>query len=461
MDVAEFTRSLKPEPIRTARLLRLVGTLLMLGALVFPIMMPATRHSLAHFFASFLGPTQKPIAESNELSAPATPLIEQARQIIPQNLREIYRALNEGNPAAARGLITDQLLSNSNFLDRICRPYAYRAHYVEAVLERPNGVFEARVHTLFQPVEEQADALFFANINGQFVLQGMDSQPEYWLGVDKRQALDMARQFIYAAKANKRDIVNRLASKDLDLSPLFTEGDYASRLSQVGSVSEQEMGVAFEQHQGLKVSVHLMTTRTDGWCGDLWHFLVDPMGASYKIVEWEFHPIVGCYRLFQPVRRDKFDDPNLEEYTLRRFGIAPAENAKSQSRPETSQTPETVETKTTNADPNIPVFKRRLGRVELPESVMRPLLLEGDQPAYPPLAAEAGISGTVVLRANISTSGTVEDVHVVSGHPMLASAAMDAVKRWRYNPYVENGQAIAVETEITVPFTQKFESVHK
>jgi protein TonB len=58
----------------------------------------------------------------------------------------------------------------------------------------------------------------------------------------------------------------------------------------------------------------------------------------------------------------------------------------------------------------------------------------------------------VVLRAVISREGTIENLQVVSGHPMLVRAAVDAVRQWRYRPYVLNGEPVDVETEVTVNF---------
>jgi periplasmic protein TonB len=84
-------------------------------------------------------------------------------------------------------------------------------------------------------------------------------------------------------------------------------------------------------------------------------------------------------------------------------------------------------------------------------------LLEGNlihkvQPVYPPLARTARVQGSVVLAALISKDGTIENLRLLSGHPMLSSAAIDAVKQWRYKPYILNGDAIEVETQITVNF---------
>ena len=74
------------------------------------------------------------------------------------------------------------------------------------------------------------------------------------------------------------------------------------------------------------------------------------------------------------------------------------------------------------------------------------------QPVYPPLARSARIQGAVVLRAIISRNGTIENLQTLSGHPMLVGAALDAVRQWRYRPYILNGEAIEVETQITVNF---------
>ena len=62
------------------------------------------------------------------------------------------------------------------------------------------------------------------------------------------------------------------------------------------------------------------------------------------------------------------------------------------------------------------------------------------QPDYPPLARQARVQGLVVLRAMISRDGAIEDLQVLSGHPMLAQAAVEAVRQWRYRPYVLNGE---------------------
>jgi protein TonB len=75
------------------------------------------------------------------------------------------------------------------------------------------------------------------------------------------------------------------------------------------------------------------------------------------------------------------------------------------------------------------------------------------QPVYPAIAKTARIQGTVVIQATISKNGTIENAHVVSGHPMLAQSALNAVREWRYRPYMLSGEPVEVETTINVNFT--------
>ena len=81
------------------------------------------------------------------------------------------------------------------------------------------------------------------------------------------------------------------------------------------------------------------------------------------------------------------------------------------------------------------------------------LLLSKTQPVYPIDAKKAGVSGTVVLAASIDTDGTVKELQVVSGPDPLQQAALDAVKQWRYRPYLLNGQPVEVRTTINIIFT--------
>jgi periplasmic protein TonB len=80
-------------------------------------------------------------------------------------------------------------------------------------------------------------------------------------------------------------------------------------------------------------------------------------------------------------------------------------------------------------------------------------LIRNVQPMYPALAGSARIQGAVVLQAVISKQRGIENLRLLSGHPMLAPAAIEAVSRWRYRPYILNNEAVEVETQITVNFS--------
>jgi protein TonB len=81
------------------------------------------------------------------------------------------------------------------------------------------------------------------------------------------------------------------------------------------------------------------------------------------------------------------------------------------------------------------------------------LLIRQIKPTYPPLAQQTRVQGSVVLQAMIAHDGSIQQLQVLSGHPLLVKAAVDAVKQWRYRPYSLNGEAVEVETQITVNFT--------
>ncbi len=92
-------------------------------------------------------------------------------------------------------------------------------------------------------------------------------------------------------------------------------------------------------------------------------------------------------------------------------------------------------------------------RVRISQGVTKGMLVHQVQPAYPLLAKTARIQGDVVLKAIISRDGQIQDLQLVSGHPMLVPAAIEAVRQWRYRPYLLNGQPVEVETTITVIFS--------
>jgi protein TonB len=92
-------------------------------------------------------------------------------------------------------------------------------------------------------------------------------------------------------------------------------------------------------------------------------------------------------------------------------------------------------------------------KVNISAGVAVGMLIQKTQPVYPPIAKAARVSGTVVLQATISKSGQIEGLHVISGPAMLQQAALDAVRSWRYKPYLLNNEPVEVETTVNVIFT--------
>ena len=91
-------------------------------------------------------------------------------------------------------------------------------------------------------------------------------------------------------------------------------------------------------------------------------------------------------------------------------------------------------------------------RVPVTSTIEAAKLVLRVKPIYPPIAIQARIQGSVVLHAIISKEGSVSELQVVSGHPLLVGAALEAVRQWRYSPTILSGQPVEVETTITVSF---------
>jgi periplasmic protein TonB len=99
-----------------------------------------------------------------------------------------------------------------------------------------------------------------------------------------------------------------------------------------------------------------------------------------------------------------------------------------------------------------PIVREATGPVRVPSTVVEGMLLRKSIPVYPVIAKATHKEGEVVLQATISTTGTIENLRVLSGDPMLQQAALEAVSQWRYRPYLLNGKPVEVETTVNVIF---------
>ena len=92
-------------------------------------------------------------------------------------------------------------------------------------------------------------------------------------------------------------------------------------------------------------------------------------------------------------------------------------------------------------------------RIRVGGNVQAAMIIRQPRPLYPPLAKSARIQGTVRFNAIIGEDGTIKNLTLVSGHPLLVAAAQDAVKQWVYRPTLLNGEPVEVVTQIDVIFT--------
>jgi periplasmic protein TonB len=99
------------------------------------------------------------------------------------------------------------------------------------------------------------------------------------------------------------------------------------------------------------------------------------------------------------------------------------------------------------------VHEESKGPITVSSGVMAGSISAKTPPVYPAIARTMRLEGTVVLLATISKNGTIENLRVASGPALLQQAAMDAVKTWRYRPYLLNGEPVEVETTVNVVFT--------
>ena len=102
----------------------------------------------------------------------------------------------------------------------------------------------------------------------------------------------------------------------------------------------------------------------------------------------------------------------------------------------------------------VAVPKVAVQRVRVSQGVTQGMVIRRVQPQYPQMAKIARVQGAVVLAAIIGKDGTIQNLHVVStASPLLNQAAIDAVRQWRYKPYILNGEPVEVDTTVTVNFS--------
>jgi len=201
---------------------------------------------------------------------------------------------------------------NSESIDRICKPFTYRAHYIESIIERPKQEFDVRVRVLFRPIEENAYTLIFGLADDSFYLKGFrKSDVDDWFRPWETEAKEIARKFIFAAKSGRQDVISHLTTKSLDTSLLLSK--YHEAL-QENVIKIENPNADMVNYKGLKIQVK--TESKGAWLGVdylYWTFLIDRIEGEFKIVKW---------KIFKFMLSAEAEDPNLESYTLKRFRLS-------------------------------------------------------------------------------------------------------------------------------------------
>jgi TonB family protein len=356
------------------------------------------------------------------------PMLDDAKQAIPALLTKIYQALDQGNLQAIRSFVSPQIVGDSARLDAICRPFTYKAHYIEAIIERPGQKFEVRVHAFFQPFHENVYVLTFHPFQGNFLLSEMSDPTDDWFGPAKEAAILLARNFIYAAKAQRADVLAGLVAPGLDVSRYTDNSCWHELFQQVAEVNGAH--AELESHEGVKVVVHATVSNTN----EQSIFWVDRVNDQYKIVSAD--PLHGPSFILNPLFNNApaacrgLDPsvfapalaPHLEEDTLKRFGL-----------PLSSTQPGGVYRVGGNVTKPVPTYK--------------------PEPPYTPEARQRKIKGEVGLQFVVDANGNVGDVKVVKSlEPSLDDSAVRTVRTWKFQPGTRDGVPVAVQVGVEISF---------
>ncbi|MBZ5685882.1 MAG: hypothetical protein LAP86_12695 [Acidobacteriia bacterium] len=257
------------------------------------------------------------------------PMLDEAKKQIPQVLQTIYSALDQGNPISVRSSMSTDLANNTAKLDTICRPFTYRAHYVEAIIERPQKRFEVRVHVLFKPLDERAYLLWFGVSGGSFQLQDVGDPPADWFQPQLAAAEQVVRKFVYAVNAGRNDVAEQIVTRGLVVNLGSSEALSAIRSSRISQVSTQQLGLFY--YKGVKIRNEIWIHEDGKFCCTTYVFLAEPGVTDPKIVAWSGGNGGNGY---------ESEDAALEYSTLKRFGISaqpPAEPRTAKAPPSSAQ----------------------------------------------------------------------------------------------------------------------------
>ena len=248
---------------------------------------------------------------------PAGPSLAEAQSVISGELVEIYGALTQGQPTLLAHYLAPGILRDAGTLDLISRPFTYRAHYIEAFAERPDPrrglIFQVRVRVLEKPLEERAQTMEFQLIEGRYLLQEVKETGDDWFGPQEEEAGEVVRRFLYAAKAGQDEVAAATLSPGLSMARFRDDMEFQRHVAWLHEVKIRSLDV--KQYRGLKLVVRTMFPEPLNWTSYK-NFYLERIGGRLKIVR-AFEDPMPAWK-----GPEVCEDPDIETYTLRRFGIA-------------------------------------------------------------------------------------------------------------------------------------------
>ena len=317
------------DPSLVFAILRPAFVLILIGAIIVGSI-ALLRYGYEFLSGIHLSPPSNNVAQAKRNSQPsggtqpkATVSLTKAKQSIPTILKSIYEALNNGDIGATRLLVSSELINSTEKLEAICKPFNYRAHYIEAMVERPDQVFEVRAHVLLRPLDEYAYSLLFRISQDRFYLADVIEPSENWIDPQKKIAEELARKFIYAARAGRQDILKQIVSPAFDTTPFITDPCWKVFFENINQITYPSVSIEADRGRKLKVELFL-----DACSNAQGTFVVDRIDGEYKIVKADPYGHSICFGLHAEAGNkcsstfpEIVEDRNLEEYTLRRFGL--------------------------------------------------------------------------------------------------------------------------------------------
>jgi hypothetical protein len=296
---------------RPGRTLQLTGiSLFLLGGALFVII--AVRGVAEHVSDWWVATTTR--TPTPTLSIPDPPpsvpvvTLDVAKRTIPEILKQIYGALNDGRPRDAAPLLHPAFFNTVNGPDYLCQPFNYRAHYIVSIVERPNSVFLARVRTLFKAGGERSYLMYFTSPTGDHLwLNNAANDP---FDNEKMIATNVARNFIFAARAGTSEIAQTIMQ-------LRRPGDYLGVYHQtwqetfkaIKSVELQRGGVEISSEPFLSLKVPLVVDVVTQY--EHVDVSVDPITDAIIEVDW------GFANMKSPIIKSA----DFETLSLARFGL--------------------------------------------------------------------------------------------------------------------------------------------